>query len=203
MTYYTVHDRLRRTRGKATSLECVQCGERARDWAYQHTSSDEKIDPRTGRVYSEDPSAYDPMCRKCHISLDNLKTPHVGSARREGARRSAEKLTALRRSDSSEGDRLRGVSRENAKTWNTKVREHRERDPEFDAKMREHHVRLGVANIPVLQKAWSKPGPRGSTKTNKMRRVCADCGKESSPGPMSLHLSKTGHSGYTPKKEAL
>ena len=203
MTYYTVHDRLRRTRGKATSLECVQCGERARDWAYQHTSSDEKVDPATGRVYSDDPSDYAPMCRKCHIILDNQKTPHVGSARREGSRRSAEKLTALRQSDSSDGDRLRSVSRENAKTWNTKVREHRERDPEFDAKMREHHVRLGVANIPVLQKAWSKPGPRGSTKTNKMRRVCADCGKESSPGPMSLHLSKTGHSGYTPKKEAL
>lgn len=203
MSYYTAHRKLKDTRGRASSLDCCQCGGRARDWAYQHTSSDEKVDPQTGRVYSDDPRDYEPMCRACHISLDNLKTPHVGSARREGARRSAEKLTALRRSDSPDGDRLRSVSRENAKTWNAKVREHRERDPEFDAKMREHHTRLGIANIPVLQKAWSKPGPRGSTKTNKMRRVCVDCGKESSPGPMSLHLSKTGHSGYTSGKGAL
>jgi len=69
VTYFAVHERLKRERGKA-SEHCCTCGAPARDWAYQGTTGEEKIEKYNGRKYSENLGDYLPMCRSCHLKLD-------------------------------------------------------------------------------------------------------------------------------------
>jgi hypothetical protein len=65
--YDNAHTRVVRLWGKACLYPCINCGRRARDWAYDGT------DP-TGqgikRRYSIWPEFYMPMCHKCHMRLD-------------------------------------------------------------------------------------------------------------------------------------
>lgn len=69
--YVTAHDRIRRVRGKASARDCVTCGRQAHDWAYNHEQPDpQEIINEAGLVYSDDPSYYTPMCRKCHRQFD-------------------------------------------------------------------------------------------------------------------------------------
>jgi DNA-directed RNA polymerase subunit RPC12/RpoP len=57
-TYSSIHDWIRKKKGKAGNYKCVHCGKQARDWA--------NID----HVYSRDLDDYIPLCRKCHIKFD-------------------------------------------------------------------------------------------------------------------------------------
>lgn len=66
--YAAVHARLRRGKGKASAFQCIQCGDQAKDWAYDHTDPDERFD--ADGPYSLDPDRYHPMCRPCHLALD-------------------------------------------------------------------------------------------------------------------------------------
>ena len=69
--YVTAHDRIRRVRGKASAQDCVNCGGQAHDWAYNHEQPDpQELTNEAGLVYSNDPSYYTPMCRKCHRQFD-------------------------------------------------------------------------------------------------------------------------------------
>lgn len=71
--YETAHSRIRRTRGRAAECVCIACGEQAKDWAYNHNEPDPRaVTDHKGRVYSDDPSFYVPMCRPCHRALDVL-----------------------------------------------------------------------------------------------------------------------------------
>lgn len=77
VTYEAVHMRLRRERGAASTHLCVQCGEQARDWAYQHDDPGERIGPVTsqdGKTYmlsfTANLDAYKPMCILCHVRFD-------------------------------------------------------------------------------------------------------------------------------------
>lgn len=193
LTYLEAHLAVKAARGKASDYPCAECGDPARDWAYQHEGEPEAFS-ETGAPYSTDVNAYAPMCRGCHVRYDNDRTPEVREARVRGSRASAAALAERRRADTPEGARLRETSRENARSWAAKTKLRRATDPEFDA---EQHARLSAQGrlhaASTLGKAWSKPGPRGSTKTNQMRRCCVTCGMTSTPGPMALHLSKTGH----------
>ncbi len=72
--YYTIHTRLRRTRGRAAEQPCASCGGQAADWAY------DKTDPAPlhavqydGRkvIYSADLESYAPLCKPCHVALDS------------------------------------------------------------------------------------------------------------------------------------
>jgi hypothetical protein len=63
-----VHNRLEKTRGKASAHRCVACGNQAADWAYNNAGSDERVS-KWGR-YSLNLDDYSPMCRSCHIKLD-------------------------------------------------------------------------------------------------------------------------------------
>lgn len=67
--YRRAHKWVREERGLAADHQCVDCGEKAREWSYDHTDPDEKKSPE-GWVYSTDPSNYSPRCKSCHIALD-------------------------------------------------------------------------------------------------------------------------------------
>lgn len=66
--YTTVHSRLVAARGKAARLDCVDCGGRARDWAYTNDCPNEK--PSKFGPYSTDLGRYQPMCTSCHHKFD-------------------------------------------------------------------------------------------------------------------------------------
>jgi hypothetical protein len=67
--YAAVHARLRRGFGNARTHQCVECGNAAEDWAYDHQDADERRDSR-GLPYSVRPEHYRPMCRRCHLEFD-------------------------------------------------------------------------------------------------------------------------------------
>lgn len=67
--YGYTHVKIRRLKGSASEHICIECGAPAEHWAYDHTDPDEQTCPK-GRVYSTDPSHYQPMCRPCHATMD-------------------------------------------------------------------------------------------------------------------------------------
>jgi hypothetical protein len=73
ISYASAHARVRRTRGRASSQTCVDCGERADHWAYNNESEKERTDPVRGLNYSPDPDDYDPRCAACHAIHDNRR----------------------------------------------------------------------------------------------------------------------------------
>jgi hypothetical protein len=57
----TVHKRVTRRQGPASTHQCVRCPQRARDWARIHTED------------GQDPWAdYVPLCRPCHRRYDQV-----------------------------------------------------------------------------------------------------------------------------------
>ena len=68
--YVGLHRRLRVIRGPAADNACHQCGDPARQWAYDHTDLAERTDPDLGLPYSTDLSRYLPMCIRCHLAFD-------------------------------------------------------------------------------------------------------------------------------------
>lgn len=67
--YTTAHRRVALTRGPASAQTCVDCGERARQWSYEHNCPQERRD-RRGRAYSADPTRYAARCIPCHTAFD-------------------------------------------------------------------------------------------------------------------------------------
>jgi hypothetical protein len=70
--YGAVHKRLRKHRGRAALYACVDCGEPARQWAYDYTATDERHATVRGSIvaYSFDLNDYSPRCTACHGSFD-------------------------------------------------------------------------------------------------------------------------------------
>src|SRR5690625_4837991 len=64
--YTAAHDRLRSDRGRVQGYSCVDCGDRAEQWSYDHSDPDELMCPRMGLPYSLDPECYSPRCVPCH-----------------------------------------------------------------------------------------------------------------------------------------
>lgn len=73
--YAAVHRALIGARGKPSDHVC-RCGAPAAEWAYVHGSPGELIDTsrKYPRAYSQDLSAYVPMCRPCHRRDDWHRT---------------------------------------------------------------------------------------------------------------------------------
>lgn len=70
--YTAIHYRIVAQRGRPSDHQCVRCGARAAEWAYDHADPNEKRN-RVGRddgPYSLDPAHYMPMCVRCHRRLD-------------------------------------------------------------------------------------------------------------------------------------
>ncbi len=84
ISYKGAHLRTKDHRGPARDYKC-QCGRQARDWAYVYRSDRERVElqgEHAGRRYSPDPKDYEPMCRACHIHLDDeFRTELDGRAR--------------------------------------------------------------------------------------------------------------------------
>lgn len=70
-TYRTAHERVRRSRGNATSQKCARCESPARAWAYDHADPGEFLDPFVGSPYSARPEHYLALCGPCHREDDN------------------------------------------------------------------------------------------------------------------------------------
>ena len=95
-----MHSRLRRERGRAAECDCVECADRALDWAQIHGT--------TGRDIWRD---YQPMCRKCHMAYDYDArwSPEDRAAR--AARRRALSLEGRRGARSfTDADRAKAVA---------------------------------------------------------------------------------------------
>jgi hypothetical protein len=66
--YNGMHLRLRRLRGRARWLACVDCGGKAAHWSYDHADPDEVTEG--GYPYSLKIEHYEPRCRRCHTLFD-------------------------------------------------------------------------------------------------------------------------------------
>jgi len=78
-SYNTLHKRLELVRGRAKNFTCVGCGQRAENWAYNHSGAKELTSTakfpngKTSTVtYSTDIDDYDPMCVACHGRRDYI-----------------------------------------------------------------------------------------------------------------------------------
>jgi hypothetical protein len=68
-------------RGKASGQVCVECGQPAWAWCYDHGDPQERREARHGWPYSLDPARYVPRCRACHRKADHRNRPTRGNAR--------------------------------------------------------------------------------------------------------------------------
>lgn len=68
--YQGAHRRVHALRGKAVEHACVDCGEQAAHWSYDHADRDARICEVTGAPYSLDPDRYQPRCLSCHTRFD-------------------------------------------------------------------------------------------------------------------------------------
>lgn len=76
--YRTVHTRLDRDFGPASTHPCAVCAGRADQWSYDHNDPDERIGVVTGGFevpYSIKPEHYRALCHACHrrVDLHSLK----------------------------------------------------------------------------------------------------------------------------------
>ena len=67
--YRAVHQRIRMQRGPATNYQCVDCGEQAAHWSYDHADPNERID-KNRCAYSIDVDRYQSRCIPCHRLFD-------------------------------------------------------------------------------------------------------------------------------------
>ena len=76
-TYDAVHKSLRLKRGSASTYPCANCGEPAREWAFDN-SEPRELDPLTNHYFSADLNRYTPLCNPCHVVLDHgwKRCPH-------------------------------------------------------------------------------------------------------------------------------
>ena len=88
ISYFGMHRRLARDRGKAREQSCADCGRRAEHWSYDGTDPAElHYDPPGKRrlAYSLDQSRYLPRCRSCHNLHDGIEPPAETRIRRRAA----------------------------------------------------------------------------------------------------------------------
>jgi hypothetical protein len=83
--YYGCHRRVRKTRGRAGDLTCVDCEKQARHWAHIHGT-----DPT-------DPQNYQPMCQSCHWAYDDVGARAAKTRGPEGSRAIALKAWETKR----------------------------------------------------------------------------------------------------------
>ena len=69
--YRAAHSRIQRERGKARAYDCVDCGQQAWHWSYNHGDPNEKTSP-SGQPYSLNTANYSPRCYRCHMILDGV-----------------------------------------------------------------------------------------------------------------------------------
>ena len=68
VTYSGAHMRVRARRGDASAHRCVDCGDTAGHWSYNHDDPQEKHSPQG--EYSTNVDHYSPRCVACHKRFD-------------------------------------------------------------------------------------------------------------------------------------
>lgn len=82
-SYYAIHQRLKRARGRARAHRCTDCSGPASQWSYTRTNGPGHRECEIG-PYSVDLADYDPRCVSCHKKfdlresggIDTTKLPH-------------------------------------------------------------------------------------------------------------------------------
>lgn len=69
VSYRGAHRRVEAAFGSARLHTCVECGDTASEWSYDHKDPEEVLDGR-GIPYSIIPEFYKPMCISCHRNFD-------------------------------------------------------------------------------------------------------------------------------------
>lgn len=80
--YTAAHDRVRRARGSASDHRCVDCGDSAYHWSYNHDCDEEITRLVRGYYISYSPNIdqYSPRCVPCHKRYDLGRNDSVLSA---------------------------------------------------------------------------------------------------------------------------
>jgi len=84
--YEAAHGRVRRLRGSASTHMCVNCGEPAYHWSYNHDDPDEIVGYVSSYsrpiAYSGNPDHYSARCVPCHkrFDLDRIDAAQILSA---------------------------------------------------------------------------------------------------------------------------
>lgn len=90
VSYVTAHERISYYRGRAYTYLCVDCGEKARHWSFNHINPSQTMQEnvrqrhRSGKhskmteyycllTYSSNPMDYDPRCIPCHRKFDKVE----------------------------------------------------------------------------------------------------------------------------------
>ncbi len=71
--YGAAHERCRSDYGPILSRRCIECGEQARHWSYNHDDPDERLAYGLSAkpiAYSLNPDHYSPRCVPCHKRFD-------------------------------------------------------------------------------------------------------------------------------------
>lgn len=71
--YVAAHDRVRRQHGSAKDHQCIDCGNTAAHWTYDHMDANEQhyeYKPGMFAAYSPNPEHYSPRCVPCHKAFD-------------------------------------------------------------------------------------------------------------------------------------
>lgn len=71
--YRAAHSRLTKSKGRAADHRCVDCGQGADHWSYNHLDP-EPLYSEIGLPYSMDADCYEPRCRRCHKAFDAAHT---------------------------------------------------------------------------------------------------------------------------------
>lgn len=69
VSYGGAHSRVRATKGPAREFPCIDCGQPAIHWSYDHRDSDERVNAE-GLKFSAKVEHYKPRCGSCHWRLD-------------------------------------------------------------------------------------------------------------------------------------
>lgn len=82
--YTAAHQRCRSDRGLVQGHDCIDCGDTAQHWSYNHDDPDERLALGLSAnpvAYSLDPSHYSPRCVSCHkrfdLDRDSAHTQHT------------------------------------------------------------------------------------------------------------------------------
>lgn len=75
-SYRTAHKRVHSVRGMASAHSCVDCGNPAQEWSYDHADPAALVEVVKGfpMAYSENVGHYEPRCIPCHRGYD---APHA------------------------------------------------------------------------------------------------------------------------------
>ena len=174
-SYQEAHRKVRKARGKASDYVCP-CGTPARDWAFQYTAREPLFtEDDKPRVYSMEPSDYEPLCRGCHQKFDIAHDRVIAELRSDRMNRYWEKY----RNDPEVQSKHRANALRNAEAARSRRAEVRSSDPEHSKKSTAAMVATLVKNV-----------------------ECDECGLVSTPGGIGRHQKCLGHRGRTKKETA-